>query len=171
MEMDIDWESASLTTDPPLFPQFSELPPELQLLIWEAASELEEPGVCIPIPTPAFYYDAHPGNNAPGSDSRVNILDTAFEPLIVNFPLPPVFQVCRSSREVARKMVPHYEDDGGACYGAYRKFDPAKDLFLLRYIIFQKISVMRLLAGAGEIKHIGLEFPDMYDRWDFFLNC
>ncbi|KAI1213667.1 uncharacterized protein F4807DRAFT_195818 [Annulohypoxylon truncatum] len=165
-----------LTDDSSLFPLFSVLPSELQVKIWEAASELDEVGICVPRINPDHLHDIDPlcreleSDGSKISESQPK-LDVMVERLVVNFKLPPVFHICRQSRQVARKAVLHSEDKDGACYGAFREYDPAKDVFFVTHVFFHSFFPFKFWEKAKEIKHVGLEYPTFNGRWSYFMSC
>ncbi|KAI0884600.1 uncharacterized protein GGS22DRAFT_144556 [Annulohypoxylon maeteangense] len=177
-EVDLEPEtSPRLIDDPPLFPLFSALPVELQLMIWEAASELHEAGICIPTVNPEYRGLSLGVWLGLGFDIRrasehQEWLNDIVGPLVVNCKLPPIFHVCKQSRDIARRNIDHHEDDIGACYGAFRIYDPEKDIFFVTYDFFEAFRVFFFWDVSREIKHIGIEPPTSRSTWlYYFLSC
>ncbi|KAI2466099.1 hypothetical protein F4781DRAFT_367690 [Annulohypoxylon bovei var. microspora] len=156
------------------FPLFQTFPTELQLMIWEAALEINEVGICIPIvktqhskEVAVIDSDSDSHNKKPEEFDQ-NTLDAMLQPLIVNCKLHVIFHVCGQSRYIARKRVSHREDDIGACYGAFRNYDPRRDIFFVTPRFCNEFP-LKYWTKASEIKHIGLEFPHNQVKWWYFI--
>lgn len=90
------------------------------MMIWEAALEDTEPGVCV---------SRCRGNLR--QDESIFTIDENKVPLVVYYELPSIFHVNGESRRMARLNVSHQVDSIGACFGAYRAYEPDKDTLLL----------------------------------------
>jgi hypothetical protein len=91
------------------FPQFANLPLELQREIWQASlDDAPEPGVYI-----------IKSEDSTNGDPGFITIDTSYTPLM---------HVCRESRAMSRKQLRFHEiDRRGACLGPYRIFNPETD--------------------------------------------
>ncbi|KAI1381608.1 hypothetical protein F4677DRAFT_130932 [Hypoxylon crocopeplum] len=148
------------------FPQFKQFPPEIRMMIWEAALQEIEPGLCIP----RFKDDDENGIKI--EDSSAEKDRDKLPLLLVNCGLSPIFHACSESREVARKTVAHREDNSGACFGASREYDPDEDVLFMSPK-FYRLFPMRDWKQAAEVRHVALEHPDKPLRfrsvlWTFY---
>ncbi|KAI1461244.1 hypothetical protein F4805DRAFT_454180 [Annulohypoxylon moriforme] len=178
MESLTSWSESEEEEDPinspPLFTLFPRLPVELQLMIWRAASELNEEGICIPRIDPArristfvMYRTLNSdATKIPGAQDAINAM---LDPLIVYFKLPTTFHVCKQSRDVARSTVLHHEDEIGACYSAHREYDPEKDIFFYTWKFFLHFRLFTFWEKRKEIKHLAIHFPNNDVKWWYFL--
>lgn len=117
-----------------------------------------EPGICIPRVKPE-YDDLHePFNQA------ANAEEERLQPLTVNYTLPVAFHVNRESRRIAKRTVRHREDDSGACFGAFRDYDPRRDVIFLTLGLYYSFR-MGNWSRAAEIRHIGIAWPRTYTQW------
>ncbi|KAI2625363.1 hypothetical protein GGS26DRAFT_593051 [Hypomontagnella submonticulosa] len=143
------------------FALFKELPTEVRLLIWEAALPDDTAGICVAklkggphsflgnLGDEEIAQGSSEGETGTGaSDSK---LENILEPLVVNCKLSPLFHVCSDSRYIARKGVSHRESSIGACFGAFRKYNPKKDILLFTRNVFDKAN--RLLLNVN-VKHL-----------------
>ncbi|KAI2632277.1 hypothetical protein GGR54DRAFT_27370 [Hypoxylon sp. NC1633] len=149
------------------FPRFSDLPIELRKMVWKAALEETEAGICIP----GLEYDfrrrqpdvPHDGENYILDNGENDILDdddTQVEQLIVNYKLPALFHVCRESRRVAGQTVSTWQDgiwqDGPGPYiNAYRRYEPDRDTLFLT----PEASHIGGWVKAPKVQHLAFEYP------------
>ncbi|OTA87089.1 hypothetical protein M434DRAFT_35530 [Hypoxylon sp. CO27-5] len=128
-------------------------------MIWtEAVLEDIEPGICIPRVRPE-YADLHEPVN-----QVENAGEERLQPLTVNCKLSVIFHVNRESRHVAKRTVRHKQDESGACFGAWRDYDPRIDVLFLSLGLYYSFR-MGNWSRAAEIQHIGITWPSSYTQW------
>ncbi|KAH9893694.1 hypothetical protein F4778DRAFT_291537 [Xylariomycetidae sp. FL2044] len=131
------------------FPQFSQLPLELQRIIWEIAARQIEPGVCI-----------FPGL---GCDGEVLL------PLGVNLRLPPaLLHICRESRAESLKHVRLEQDSQGALSRVWREFSFDADTLFVpdRHMLGFLGPNLDRWAGAAKIRSLTFEYTFSWGHFD-----
>ncbi|KAI0381612.1 hypothetical protein F5Y04DRAFT_280692 [Hypomontagnella monticulosa] len=168
----------------PSFHLFKQLPPEIRLLIWEAAARYEPAGLCI-VRTkreyqieirfingqvereqPGFEEDDEEGDEDDDEDEEDDEDDdelpdfmSFIQPLLVQRERSPLFHLCRESRCVARKYIPHEENSIGACLSTFRRYKPEKDLLIIsRGLLF--VSPAHAWKLLSKVQHIGIAHYD-----------